>query len=164
MHKVESVVSNEEQVARIISREWMADGVLLPIAFALRPKETYLSVNRLCIESYDEDVKKFVKSHESYQTLAGDAYFRALLDVGNVRSIQITNEGKPIEITVEVEPRDLHVKSHAGIFVKAEDKNIVPGKSLADDALQVGVSSEFVLQKFRWKLLDLAVFQRCKLN
>lgn len=163
MEKTEIVISDEEQIARIISREWMADGILLPMAFALKLNETYLSVNRLCVESYDEDVKHFVDSHESYQTSSGDTYFRALLDVGNVRSVKVFNEGKPIEITVEVEPRDLHIKSHAGIFVKTEGKNIVLGKRSVGDALPEGISSEFVLQKVRWELLDLAVLQKCKL-
>jgi len=158
-----NTISDEEQIARIINREWMAGNILLPMAFALRLNETYLSVNRLCVESYDEDVKRFVNNHKSYQTSSGDSYFRALLDVGNVRSIKVSNEGNPIEIAVEVETRDLHIKSHAGIFVRAEDKNIFPGKKDTDDLLPTGVSSEFVLQKIRWELLDLAVLQQCKL-
>lgn len=164
MDSAENVISNEEQVARIISREWMADGILLPMAFALRLNETYLSVNRLCVESCDDDVKRFVDSHESYQTSSGDTYFRALLNVGNVRSVKVFNEGKPIDISVEIEPRDSHVKSHAGIFVRSEGKNIVPGRETCAGLLPSGVSSEAVLQKVRWELHDLSVLQQCKLN
>lgn len=160
----ELVVSDEEQVARIISREWMTDGILLPIAFAFRQNETYLSVNRLCIDSYNKDVKWFVDSHENFQTSSDDSYYRALLNVGDVRSIKVTNEGEPLELTVEVEPRDFRLKSHAGIFVKVEDKNIFPGKRNTDDVFPAGVSSEAVFQKVRWELLDLAELQCCKLS
>ena len=49
-------VADDEQVARIVSLEWVIDGELQLAAFALAPRETYLSVNRPIVETYDEDV------------------------------------------------------------------------------------------------------------
>ena len=51
-----NMVADDEQVARIISHEWVIDGELQLAAFALAPRETYLSVNRPIVETYDEDV------------------------------------------------------------------------------------------------------------
>ena len=152
----ELVVSDEEQVARIISREWMTDGILLPIAFAFRQNETYLSVNRLCIDSYNKDVKWFVDSHENFQTSSDDSYYRALLNVGDVRSIKVTNEGEPLELTVEVEPRDFRLKSHAGIFTRVSGKNLKVGDLLVSSTLKKGISADVILLAVRSRLLDMA--------
>ena len=58
-----SMVADDEQVARIVSHEWVIDGELQLAAFALAPRETYLSVNRPIIDTYDEDVLQFVSAH-----------------------------------------------------------------------------------------------------
>lgn len=49
-------VPNSEDVARILSTEWIVDGKLSNVAFTLRPHETYISVNRPAISSYNNDV------------------------------------------------------------------------------------------------------------
>lgn len=56
-------VGSHEKVARILSREWVVEGVLTNAAFTLRPKETYVSVNRPAIATYDSDVASFVIEH-----------------------------------------------------------------------------------------------------
>ena len=59
-------VSSEENVARILSKEWFVRGKLTSTAFALEQGESYLSVNRTAIDTYDSDVASFVKNHNSY--------------------------------------------------------------------------------------------------
>lgn len=56
-------VSNHENVARILSKEWIIDGTLSNVAFSLRSNETYISVNRPAIDSYDSDVAAFIEKH-----------------------------------------------------------------------------------------------------
>lgn len=53
-------VSSSEKVARILNPEWIEDGILMHEAFMLRDGETYISVNRPSVDSYDKDVTDFV--------------------------------------------------------------------------------------------------------
>ena len=48
-----SVIGDNEKVVRILHRDWVVDGVVMINAFTLRQNETYLSVNRPAIESYE---------------------------------------------------------------------------------------------------------------
>ena len=84
---ITAIVSSDENVARLISSEWMQEGILQPVAFTLDENESYLSVNRPAVESYDTDVASFIKIHPLYG-VSGLSYFRALLNVGEVRGIK----------------------------------------------------------------------------
>lgn len=159
-----TIVDDSEQIARIVSKEWVIDGVLMPQAFELAPKETYLSVNRTCIDSYDEDVSRFVKSHLQYLSEDGLSYSRALLSVADVRAIKVSYEDTVLQIGVEVEPRATHTPSHAGIFVRSEGMNIVLGKQLPGHTVPEGISAEMVLQQVQWELYYLANLQKCQLK
>ena len=55
-----TTVDSSEKVARILSTEWFVDGQLMNIAFTLLEGETYISVNRPVISTYDSDVAGFV--------------------------------------------------------------------------------------------------------
>jgi len=157
-------VSPDEQVARLVSKAWMDEGILLNAAFALAPHETYLSVNRLSVESYNKDIKTFIKNHSDYQIAdKSDLYRRALLVVGQINRIEVMNGDEILDVRVEVEPRDSHTKSHAGIFVRSKGQNIVHGREPLSGTLPAGVSSDAVLQEVRWQLLDIAELQICKL-
>ena len=78
---VDIQISSEENVARILSKEWFVRGKLTSAAFALEQGESYLSVNRIAIDTYDSEVAKFVKNHISY-AFDDNTYKRALLNVG----------------------------------------------------------------------------------
>ena len=83
-------ISDKEHVARLLSKGWVCDGEILHIAFTLREKETYISVNRLAVSSYGLDVSSFVSSHpDFYANKDKSMYMRALLNVGEVRSSKI---------------------------------------------------------------------------
>jgi hypothetical protein len=73
MNQTQTKVADEEQVARLVSQEWVVDGVLQVAAFVQAPRETYLSVNRLSIDSYSEDVRHFIESHPNYHNVAEDS-------------------------------------------------------------------------------------------
>ncbi|MBO6254221.1 MAG: hypothetical protein J6O49_11295 [Bacteroidaceae bacterium] len=160
---VQNTVSDDELVARIVSKEWVIEGTLMPQAFELAPKETYLSVNRLSVASYEDDVCKFVKNHPLFLSDDSRTYQRAVLGVSNIRVVKVLYNGDPLQIDVEVEPRDAHTLSHAGIFVKSGGKNVVLGRPLGN-TLPEGISAEMVLQQIQWELLELAELQECKIT
>lgn len=112
-----SIISSSENVARILSSDWVVGGEIQHTAFMLKTNETYISVNRPAIETFNNDVAAFISSHPCFCVPdTNDTYQSAILNVGDIRNINVEHDGKTIDINVEVEPRDVHTKSHAGIF------------------------------------------------
>lgn len=157
-------IDDKERVARILSQDWFEGGNLLHIAFALNYGETYLSVNRLASPSYYSDVQSFVAKHKEYAF--GDQqgeYRRAVLNVGDVRSISITHVGKVLAVNVEVEPRDSHTKSHAGIFTRYKQKNLKKGESLFIEHSEE-IACDVILLKLQRFLLRLSTLETGELE
>ena len=154
-------VLDTEQVARILSSEWFVDGLLQNVAFTLLENETYISVNRPAVSTYDIDVKAFLDRHPKY-IFENDNYKRALLNVSDIRSINVDAFGEALTINVEVEPRDKFTKSHAGIFTRLGDKNVKKGDVLT--YLEKGISADDVLMKVRSLLSSLAKQETCKFS
>ena len=98
------------------------------------------------------------------EQVAEDSYMRALLDVADIRAISVEVDGLKVDANVEVEPRDVHTRSHAGIFVRVKGRNAVPGRQLPSDQLPYNVSEEMLLQRVQWELHDLAELQRQTLH
>ena len=97
-----SEISNTESVARILRNAWVIDGNIQHTAFLLRRGETYISVNRPAIPSYDSDVKGFVTSHpDFYADQRHDKYIRAKLNVGEIRALRIDYAGITLNVNVE---------------------------------------------------------------
>jgi len=161
-----TVVGNDEQIVRILHRDWIVDGMLQVSAFALRDKETYLSVNRPAIKTFSDDVRDFVMSHSAFKT--GDdsnTYQRANFNVGEVRSISVSLKDKVANLAVEVEPRDSHYKSHAGIFTRIEGKNIKGGQQDSIVAREgETISYEAIQMKVQYALLALSKLEGCHLQ
>ena len=155
-------VSSEENVARILSKEWFVRGNLTSAAFALEQGESYLSVNRTAIDTYDSDVAMFVKNHNSF-AFDDSTYKRALLNVGDVRGINVKVDQVEMKIDVEVEPRDTHTKSHAGIFTRFHDKNIKKGQLLKVAPTAKEVSGDAILLEVRKELKSLSSIEECKI-
>lgn len=159
---MDNSISNSETVARILKKDWFDDGKLMHVAFALRNGETYISVNRLSSESYESDVREFVSTHPDYFFgKKSQEYCRADLNVGEVRDIRVVLEEKSIDIDVDVEPRNIHVKSHAGIFTRHNSLNLKLGStiSLEDESV---VSTDDILLKVRLQLLHKSQCQQVK--
>lgn len=156
-----TTVESSELIARILSTEWFVDGQLMNIAFTLLEGETYISVNRPAIDSYDSDVASFVAKHDKY-SFCSDTYKRAMLQVGSIRDIKIDAFGEPLNINVEVEPRDSHTKSHAGIFTRYENKNVKRGDTLSH--LEKNIPADDVLLKVRTQLLNMSIVEQVALS
>lgn len=154
----DSAVSNDETVARILHQDWVVDGVIQLGAFTLRPHETYISVNRPSVSSFASDVANFVRSHPMFQHTASSYRF-AILSVEDIRNIKLTNNGAPVNIDVEVEPRSAHIASHAGIFTRVESTNIKKGSTLPAEALPLGLSADDILMEVEWSLMAVSMLQ-----
>ncbi len=152
---MENIVSDNESIVRILNQDWFEEGELMHVAFALRRNETYLSVNRPAIETFSNDVAEFVKSHSQY-LFSANKYRSAILNVGEVRNIEVKLADTIVDIDVEVESRDAHTKSHAGIFTRNQNKNIKSGSSIYIPSLKENVSADNILLKVRFKLLKLS--------
>ena len=155
-------VLSSENVARILSKEWFVRGKLNSMAFTLDLGESYLSVNRTGIESFKADVESFVMSHQSYSFGGGD-YKLALLNVGEIRAIEVNVGDTNMKIDVEVEPRDTHTKSHAGIFTRFQKKNIKRGQLLKVGPVANEISANSILLEVRSELLRMATVEECQM-
>ncbi len=157
-----SIVSSVENVARLLSKEWFVKGVLHHTAFKLANGETYLSVNRPAIDSYTEDVESFVHSHSSFQFQGETSYYkRAVLNVGNIRGIDIEVGESKMKVDVEVEPRDSHTKSHAGIFSRIQNKNLKNGQFMKVGPTSEEISTDTILLEVRNELLSISSVEEC---
>ena len=159
----ELIVKSDEQIARILHPEWIVDDEVQYSAFVLSNGETYLSVNRLAIDTYDDDINDFISKHPNYKA-DGNAYHRALMEVGDVRNMNVELNQRVANLTVEVEPRNMHYKSHAGVFVRVDDKNVKGGQEgafIADDGDVV--SYDDIRQKVSLGLLQLATLEKVQL-
>jgi hypothetical protein len=160
---MENKVEDKERVARILSRDWFVDGRLLHVAFALNHGETYLSVNRMSVSSFPSDVKSFVETHPNYvfgDTL--DEYCSAILSVRDIRQINVEYKGEKLDVDIEVEPRDTHTKSHAGIFTRYQNKNVKKGGMLTINHSDE-VASDVILLKVQMSLLRQSIVEKSKL-
>lgn len=156
-------ISSEESIARILSKEWIVKDKLLSVAFALKAGETYLSVNRPAIETYNNDVSTFVRNHNSY-AFDNNGYKRAVMNVGDVRGMSISAGETKMKIDVEVEPRAAHTKSHAGIFARFQNVNLKKGQLLKVGPIGEEISADTLLLEMRKELVALSSVEECKLG
>ena len=154
-------VDNNETVVRILHKEWVIDGQLQITAFALRQGESYISVNRPAIDTFSSDVSDFVSKHADYKVSDEDLlkYRQASLDVSAVRNIKVELDQLSAEVSVEVEPRDAHYKSHAGIFTRYDEKNIKGGQESIQDKNDCLMPVKAILQKVQHQLLALSTLE-----
>ena len=156
------MIPSSENVARILSKEWFVKGELQHTAFKLANGESYLSVNRTAIETYKSDVEAFVFGHPKFlYSEMNFSYRRALLNVGDVRDIDVSLGEKKMKIDVEVEPRDTHTKSHAGIFTRFQNKNIKQGQLLKAGPTAEEISADTVLLEVRMAMLEMSAVEEC---
>ena len=156
-------ISDDEKVARILSSEWVENGRILQTAFQLRAGETYLSVNRPAIDTYIEDIRTFVTNHSTY-CCHGEYYRRALLNVGDIREIKISHDALSVAAEVEVEPRNIHIRSHAGIFTRYKGRNLKQGQLIKASGTGNNVSTDSILLELRYLLRQKATLEKCLLQ
>lgn len=157
MKQFESQVGDDESVVRLLSTYWVSNNEILHVAFTLREKETYISVNRPSIASYSTDVVTFLSNHSDfYSDKEKREYRRAALSVADIRNIRIAVDNMFLQTEVEVEPRNQYQKSHAGIFTRVSGKNLKVGDFLVSSTLKKGISADVILLAVRSRLLDMA--------
>ncbi len=153
------VVSSEENVARILLQSWIVDDELQHTAFKLTTGETYISVNRPIIDTFNSDIATFIANHPDYQ-FDKDSYMCAMLNVGDVRGIKVTKDDIQMDINVEVESRGTHTKSHAGIFTRFHNKNVKNGQILKYGPTGEEISADTILLEVRNELLEIASLEK----
>ena len=159
-------VDNNETVVRILHKEWVVDGQLQVTAFALRQGESYISVNRPSIDTFTSDVSDFVSKHADYKVSDEGSltYRQASLDVSAVRNIKVELGQLSADVSVEVEPRDAHYKSHAGIFTRYNEKIIKGGQESIQDKNDCLMPVRAILQKVQHQLLALSTLEQHEIN
>lgn len=161
-----SPIDNNETVVRILHKEWVVDGQLQITAFALRQGESYISVNRPAVDTFLSDVTDFVSKHADYKISdeGSLAYRQASLGVSTVRNIKVDLGQLSADVSVEVEPRDAHYKSHAGIFTRYDDKNIKGGQETIQDQNECLMPVRAILQKVQHQLLALSTLEKHEIS
>ena len=159
-------VDNNETVVRILHKEWVVDGQLQITAFALRQGESYVSVNRPAVDTFLSDVSDFVSKHADYKVSDEGSltYRQAGLDVSAVRNIKVELGQLSADVSVEVEPRDAHYKSHAGIFTRYDEKNIKGGQESIQDKNDCLMPVRAILQKVQHQLLAFAILEQHEIS
>ena len=159
-------VDDKETVVRILHKEWIVDGQLQITAFALRQGESYISVNRPAIDTFLSDVSDFVSKHADYKVSDKGSltYRQASLSVSAVRNIKVELGQLAADVSVEVEPRDAHYKSHAGIFTRYDEKNIKGGQESIQDKNDCLMPVRAILQKVQHQLLALSTLEQHEIN
>ena len=125
------MIGQNEEIARILHRDWVVDYKLQLNAFALRPGESYLSVNRLAVESFPGDIHDFIGLHPDY-LIPGESgrCHLAVIRVHEIDNLSVSYKEWIASLTVEVESRSAHYKSHAGIFTRVNGQNLKGGQQL----------------------------------
>ena len=159
-------VDNNETVVRILHKDWVVDGQLQITAFALRQGESYISVNRPSIVTYLNDVSDFISKHEDYNVSNEGSltYRQASLGVSAVRNIRVELGQLLADVSVEVESRDIHCKSHAGIFTRYDKKNIKGGQENIQDKNDCLMPVRAILQKVQHQLLSLSTLEEHEIS
>ena len=149
-------LSDSENVARAIFSPHMigANGELLLSAFALRvfkdgTAEEYISVNRISVESWLDDIKKIPQRKNRH------LYGYATLNVGQVHHISLQVNGHQVEFNV-YDCSEKSSFSHAGIFVDIEGSVLTGGTNPVLSALAPNQPESFVMMAIQEELLNIA--------
>lgn len=145
------MIENSENVARaIFSPKMVVNGEIQPEAFRLRASlsEDYLSVMRLTIPSWLEDIKRIPQRKN--RKLFGYAE----MNVGEIRNIRLAS----VKYDVRECPNE-SIASHAGIFISVNDENLIGGKLL--ETIQSETEQDFLILAIQRELVDIAQKKLC---
>ena len=140
------MIPDAENVARAIFSPRMIIGdEIQPEAFRLRASinEGYLSVMRLSIPSWMDDIKR-IPQRQNRQLFG-----YAEMNVGEIRNIQLRNVSYDVyEIPNET------MLSHVGIYIMVNGENLIGGKKL--ESIQDGEEQDFLLLAIQRELVEIA--------
>ena len=148
----EKKLLDTEFVARAIFLPAMLDsnGNVSLAAFTLRHNEGYISVARMAIEGWLDDIMRI--STTPMRQLGG--YCK--MGVGDIRSLGFAyDEENKVEFDVEDKASTTN-KSHAGIILMMSESSLKGDKSTVLKPLPVGVSASGLLMRIQTKLSQLA--------
>lgn len=140
------MISNTENVARaIFSPKMIVNGEILPEAFRLRTSisENYLSVMRISISSWIEDIKQIPQRKNR------KLYGFAEMNVDEIRGIQLNR----VVYDVRECPSE-SVPSHAGIFITVNGEDLIGGKAV--NMPEPDMEQNFLLLAIQRELVDIA--------
>lgn len=149
-------INDSENVARaIFSPQMIAfNGDLLLSAFALRvfrdgTAEDYISVNRMSVESWFDDIQKIPQRRNR------QLYGFAELNVGKIRHIELQINGHKVEYNVH-DYSEGSTPSHAGITTSVEGLTVRGGSNAFLSALAPNQPESFVMMAMQEELLAIA--------
>ena len=148
----EKKLLDTEFVARAIFLPAMLDsnGNVSLAAFTSRHNEGYISVARMAIEGWLDDIMRI--STTPMRQLGG--YCK--MGVGDIRSLGFAyDEENKVEFDVEDKASTTN-KSHAGIILMMSESSLKGNKSTVLKPLPVGVSASGLLMRIQTKLSQLA--------
>lgn len=141
-----------EHVARAIFLPAMLDsnGNVSLAAFTLRHNEGYISVARMAVEGWLDDIRRIPET--SMRQLGG--YCK--MGVGDIRSLGFAYD-KENKVDFDVEDKATATnKSHAGIMLMMSEQSLKGDKSAVLKPLPTGVSASGLLMRIQTKLSQLA--------
>lgn len=145
------IIPSTENVARAIFSPMMIDerGHILRPAFMLRHNEDYISVCRMAVDSWMDDVKSIP------QNPLRVLYGYAKMNVGEIRQLSFANGRRRVDLDV-VDKHTAKNASHAGIVLTL-DGNVLRGDKKAFlKPVTSDVSVEAVILRYQRKLAELA--------
>ena len=144
-------INDTESVARAIFSPSMvdSDGRISKAAFGLRHNENYISVARMSINGWIDDIKNIPENPT--RQLVG----YGVLEVGEIRGSILSFFEKQIVLDVEDESTERN-KSHAGITISYNDEQLQGDKKLSLKPLQPHLPASMLLLKIQSKLANLA--------
>lgn len=140
------MIEDIENVARaIFSPKMIIDGEIQPEAFRLRSSisENYLSVMRMSVPSWVEDVKKIPQRKNR------KLYGFAEMNVGEIRNIHLNNVSYDVQ-----DCSSESVPSHAGIFITVNGEDLIGGKRVT--MAEPDIEQDFLLLAIQRELVDIA--------
>lgn len=140
------MIEDIENVARaIFSPKMIIDGEIQPEAFRLRSSisENYLSVMRMSVPSWVEDVKKIPQRKNR------KLYGFAEMNVGDIRNIHLNNVSYDVQ-----DCSSESVPSHAGIFITVNGEDLIGGKRVT--MAEPDIEQDFLLLAIQRELVDIA--------
>ena len=141
----------KENVARAIFSPMMIDdnGHIQRAAFMLRHNEDYISVCRMAIDSWHDDMLMIPQN--SSRLLFG----YAVMNVGEVRQLAFYSANKKIGFDV-VEKQTERNRSHAGIVISLDGSSLKGDKVLSLKPVPSDVSVDAIIMRYQKRLANLA--------
>lgn len=146
-----TIIEDKANVARAIFFPQMINdrGLLSRAAFSLRHNESYISVCRMDIDSWLDDMKAIPANTER------QLYGYAVLNVGDVRKQSFSHDNHKVELDV-VDKHTGKNKSHAGIVVAFDGEGLQGDKNSILKVLPPNTYAQTLLLKVQRRLLKLA--------